>query len=59
VNVGFSQRYVLVVTGGDNAGYKKAISTLASNKRLSSAFSDKIIISDATFSSEVVAGHLL
>jgi hypothetical protein len=56
VNVGFSQRYVLVVTGGDNAGYKKAISTLASNKRLSSAFSDKIIISDATFSSEVVAG---
>jgi len=57
LNVGFgTPRYVLVVTGGDNAGYKKAISTLASNKRLSSAFSDKIIVSDATFSSEVVAG---
>ena len=57
LNVGFgTPRYVLVVTGGDNAGYKKAISTLASNKRLSSAFSDKILVSDATFSSEVVAG---
>ena len=57
LNMGFgATRYVLVVTGGDNAGYKKAISTLASNKRLSSAFSDKILVSDATFSSEVVAG---
>ncbi len=57
LNLGFgATRYVLVVTGGDNAGYKKAISTLASNKRLSSAFSDKILVSDATFSSEVVAG---
>jgi len=56
VNVGFGQRYVLVVTGGDNAGYKKAISALASNKRLSSAFSDRLLISDATFSSEIVAG---
>ncbi len=57
LSMGFgATRYVLVVTGGDNAGYKKAISTLASNKRLSSAFSDKILVSDATFSSEVVAG---
>ena len=57
VSSGFGQtRYVLVVTGGDNAGFKKAINTLASNKRLSSAFTDKLLISDATLSSEVVAG---
>ena len=56
VNTGFSQRYVLVITGGDNAGFKKAINTLASNRRLSSAFTDKLLISDATLSSEVIAG---
>lgn len=57
VNTGFGQtRYVLVVTGGDNAGFKKAINTLASNKRLSSAFTDRLLISDATLTSEVVAG---
>jgi hypothetical protein len=56
VNIGYYQRYVLVVTGGDAAGYKKAIYTLASNRRLSSAFTDKLIISDATLGSEVVAG---
>ena len=56
INTGFEQRYVLVVTGGDNAGFKKAINTLASNKRLSSAFTDKLLISDATLTSEVIAG---
>lgn len=56
VNVSFYQRYVLVVTGGDAAGYKKAINTLASNKRLSSAFSDRLLIQDGSLSSEVVAG---
>jgi Bacterial cellulose synthase subunit len=56
VNVGYYQRYVLVITGGDNAGYKKAINTLASNKRLSSAFTDKLLIQDASLSSEIVAG---
>lgn len=56
INVGMSQRYVMVITGGDNAGYKKAINTLASNKRLSSAFTDKLLISDATISTEIVAG---
>ena len=56
VNDGITNRFVLVVTGGDNAGYKKAINTLASNKRLSSAFTDKLLISDATLSTEVFAG---
>lgn len=52
VNVGLYQRYVMVVTGGDAAGYKKAINTLASNKRLSSSFSNKLVISDATLNTE-------
>lgn len=52
VNVGLYQRYVLVVTGGDAAGYKKAINTLASNKRLTSAFTNKLVISDATLNTE-------
>ncbi len=56
VNDGITNRFVLVVTGGDNAGYKKAINTLANNKRLSSAFTDKLLISDATLSTEVFAG---
>lgn len=45
-------RYVIVVTGGNGEGYRKAINALASNKRLSSAFSDKLIISDATLNTE-------
>ena len=52
VNVGFYQRYVLVVTGGDNAGFKQAINILANNKRLSSAFTDKLIIQSATLNTE-------
>ncbi len=56
VNTGFAQRYVLVITGQDKAGYKNAINTLASNKRLSSAFSNKLLIAEAGLSSEVIAG---
>jgi Bacterial cellulose synthase subunit len=51
VNTGLGNRFVLVVTGGDAAGYKKAINVLASNKRLSSAFTEKLLISDAAPSS--------
>lgn len=47
VPVGMYTKYVLVVTGGNEEGYKKAIYTLASNRRLSSAFTDKLIISEA------------
>lgn len=36
--------YVLVVTGGDNKGFGNAIAALGSNRRLSSAFSDKLLI---------------
>jgi hypothetical protein len=52
-NIG-GTRYVMVVTGGNAEGYKKAINSLASNKRLSSAFSDKLIISDATLNTESI-----
>lgn len=45
-------RYVMVVTGGDAEGYKQAINVLASNKRLSSAFSDKLIIQSANLNTE-------
>jgi len=49
---GFNEvRYVLVITGGDVSGYKKAVNVLASNKRLSSAFTDKYIIQTAEPSS--------
>ena len=47
VNVGAYTKYVLVVTGGNDEGYKKAIYTLASNRRLSSAFTDKLLVSEA------------
>ena len=47
VNDGLYTKYVLVVTGYDEEGYKKAIYTLASNRRLSSAFTDKLVISEA------------
>lgn len=56
VNTGFSQRYVLVVTGSGKKGYQKAINALASNRRLSSSFSDRLVINDASLSTEVVAG---
>lgn len=45
-------RYVMVVTGGDAEGYKQAINVLASNKRLSSAFSDKLIVQSANLNTE-------
>lgn len=41
------ERAVLVVTGADTKGYQKAINALASNKRMSSSFSDKLIIEEA------------
>lgn len=46
VNVGLISKLVLVVTGADAVGYKKAINTLASNKRISSAFSDRMLINE-------------
>lgn len=54
VNMGFTSRQVLVVTGADAAGYRKAINTLISNKRISSAFTDKVIISEAVPSNVAV-----
>lgn len=50
VTVGSAIRNVLVITGADDAGYKKAISVLASNRRISSAFSDKVIVNDGVLS---------
>jgi hypothetical protein len=47
VNTGNVQKSILVVTGADASGYKKAINTLASNKRLSSAFTDKLLLQEA------------
>jgi len=47
VNMGSFIKYILVITGADETGYKKALNTLASNRRLSSAFTDKLIISEA------------
>ncbi|KAI9437914.1 bacterial cellulose synthase subunit-domain-containing protein, partial [Russula earlei] len=47
-------RTVLAVTGADIEGYKKAINTLASNRRLSSAFSEKVLISEAVPSAAIV-----
>lgn len=46
VNVGLVSKLVLVITGADATGYKRAINTLASNRRISSAFSDKVIINE-------------
>lgn len=52
VSNGFSEkRFVLVITGGDASGFKKAVNILASNKRLSSAFTEKLIIQTAEPSS--------
>jgi hypothetical protein len=47
LNLGFATRTVLVITGADASGYRKAINTLISNKRISSEFTDKVIITDA------------
>lgn len=46
VNNGNNTQLVLVISGADAVGYRKAINTLASNKRLSSAFTDKMIINE-------------
>jgi hypothetical protein len=46
VNAGYTIRNVLVITGADAAGYRKAINLIASNRRISSAFTDKVIIND-------------
>lgn len=43
----YSGHSCMVITGGDAAGYKKAINTLAHNKKLSSTFSDKLLIQEA------------
>ena len=40
-------RTVMVVTGADAEGYRKAINALSSNKRLSSAFTEKLLIDEA------------
>ncbi|MDI9365967.1 MAG: cellulose biosynthesis cyclic di-GMP-binding regulatory protein BcsB [Flavobacterium sp.] len=54
VNTGLGTRTVLVVTGADAEGYKRAINLLASNRRLSAAFSEKIIINEAIASKSTV-----
>ncbi|MBN8835807.1 MAG: cellulose biosynthesis cyclic di-GMP-binding regulatory protein BcsB [Sphingobacteriia bacterium] len=43
----YSGHSCIVVTGGDAAGYKKAINTMANNKKMSSTFSDKLLIQEA------------
>ena len=40
----------MVVTGSDATGYRKAINTLASNKRISGAFSDRLLINEGVAS---------
>ncbi len=47
VNTGVGLRTVMVVTGADADGYKKAINALTSNKRLNGAFSEKMLIDEA------------
>lgn len=47
VNTGLGLRTIMVVTGADADGYKKAINALTSNKRLNSAFSEKMLIDEA------------
>ncbi len=42
-----NSRTVMVVTGADAEGYRKAINVLASNKRLNGAFSEKVLIDEA------------
>ncbi len=47
VTTGLGLRTIMVITGADLDGYKKAINTLASNKRLNGAFSEKMLIDEA------------
>ena len=47
VTTGDGLRTVMVVTGADAGGYTKAINALTSNKRLNSAFSEKMLIDEA------------
>jgi len=50
VTTGMGLRTIMVVTGADAEGYKKAIYALTNNKRLNSAFSEKMLIQEATAS---------
>ena len=47
VATGLGFRTVMVVTGADAEGYRKAINTLASNRRMSSSFSEKLLVDEA------------
>ena len=47
VNTGDGLRTIMVVTGADEEGYNRAINALTSNKRLNSAFSEKMLINEA------------
>ena len=47
VNTGLGLRTIMVVTGADAEGYRKAINALTNNKRLNSAFSEKMLIDEA------------
>ena len=47
VNTGLGLRTIMLVTGADVEGYKKAINALTSNKRLNSTFSEKMLIDEA------------
>ncbi len=47
VNTGGGLRTIMVVTGADAEGYNKAINALTSNKRLNSAFSEKMLVDEA------------
>ncbi len=47
VNTGGGLRTIMVVTGADQEGYQKAINALTSNKRLNSAFSEKMLVQEA------------
>jgi Bacterial cellulose synthase subunit len=47
VTTGLGLRTVLVVTGADETGFKKSINFLVNNRRISSAFSEKVLIDEA------------
>ena len=47
VNTGLGLRTIMVVTGADIEGYKKAINALTSNRRLNSTFSEKMLVDEA------------
>ncbi len=47
-------RSVMIITGADEKGYEKAINILSNNKRLSGAFSERMIIDEAAASSSAL-----